>query len=510
MDFQKWVMKLMGFIFEIQYKPGATNKIADALSIEFASAAELSTLTTSCGVQWDEPQTHIKNDPFFFQVIKDIENGQGLKGYYIEQGTLKYKGRPVIPPKSKLVSQLLREYHDTPIGGHYGVFKTYQKLAQEWYWPRLGKRVQPYFQACGVCQTNKTSSLSPAALLQPLPIPQRICEDISLDFVEGLPRSNGVDTIFVVMDRLSKYGHFIGVKHPFYAQSIALVFVREVVRHHGFPSTIVSDRDRVFLSLFWKELFKSKGTTLHRSTAYHPQSDGQTEVVNKVMETFLRCFINGQPRSWAKWLPLLEFWYNTLFHVSINCSPFKVVYGREPSTLVRFEKGSTAVATSEEQLLERDIVLDDVKTNLLRAQQRMKKYADVGRREVEFQVGDQVYLKLQPYRHKSLAHRHWEKLAARFYGPFAIIKKIDKVAYQLELPSTAQIHPIFHVSQLKKAIGSQPVSATLPPQLDADLVLDVQPKNVLGVRRAPYGAHSTEYCSIGQVYQNVTQNGNAG
>lgn len=166
-----------------------------------------------------------------------------------------------------------------------------------------------------------------------------------------------------------------------------------------------------------------------------------------------------------------------------------MVYGRDPPTLVRFEQGSTAVASLEEQLLERDVVLDDIKAYLLRAQQRMQKYANQGRRDVEFQVGEFVYLKLQPYRQQSLAIRHCEKLAARFYGPFPITARIGKVAYRLELPPTSNIHP---VSQLKKAVGSQPVSPVIPPQMTRELTLEVQPEKVLAVRPARANLTRTE------------------
>lgn len=145
-----------------------------------------------------------------------------------------------------------------------------------------------------------------------------------MDFVNGLPRSQGVDTVLVVVDRLSKYAHFIGLKHPYTANSVAAIFTKEVVCHHYMSTTIVFDRDRVFLR---RELFKAQGTKLHRSSAYHRKFDGQIKVVDKVMESYLRCFINGQPTSCAKWLPWLEFWYYTFFHVSTNCTPFKVVYG---------------------------------------------------------------------------------------------------------------------------------------------------------------------------------------
>ena len=242
-----------------------------------------------------------------------------------------------------------------------------------------------------------------------------------MDFIEGLPRSEGVDTILVVVDRLSKYAHFIGLKHPFTAVSVARIFAREVVKLHGLPQAIISDRDRVFLSHFWNELFQLQGTALKRSTAYHPQSDGQTEVVNRSLETYLRCFASGQPRSWAKWLPWAEYWYNTSTHSATHCTPFRALYGRDPPPLIRYTKGLATVSAVEQLLVDRDDILDDLRMNLLRAQQKMKVQADQKRRDEEFGEGDMVFLKLQPYRQRSLAKRRFEKLAARFYGPYKVL-----------------------------------------------------------------------------------------
>lgn len=378
----------------------------------------------------------------------------------------------MIPNRRELIDTLLHEYHDSPLGRHSGSLKTYKHLAADWFWPGMRKGMADYVQACTICQQQKTSTLSPAGLLQPLPIPEQVGEDISLDFIEGLPKSEGVDTILVVVDRLTKYAHFLTLRHPFSAPVVADKFIKEVVRLHGFPATVVSDRDKFFLSLFWKELFKLQGTTLCRSTAYHPQSDGQTEVVNKCLETYLRCFVNGKPRSWAKWVPWAELWYNSSYHVSAGFTPFKALYGRDPPSLKRLTRDQTVVSSLEDQLMEKDAILDELKANLTRAQHRMKQQEDASRRDLEFQVGDKVFLKLQPYRQQTVQQRSSNKLAAKFYGPFTVLQRVGKVVYRPELPSDSKIHPVFHISQLKKVVGSSFVSSTLPRIVNGSLVAE--------------------------------------
>jgi transposase InsO family protein len=216
--------------------------------------------------------------------------------------------------------------------GHEGIQKTLHRLHSDFY--ILGDRtlVQDWVRTCATCQRNKTEALQPAGLLQPLDMSSQVWADISMDFIEGLPKVGGKSVILTVIDRFSKYAHLITLGHPYTAASIARAFFDGIVRLHGFPTSIVSDQDPVFTGHLWRDLFKMAGVKLRMSTAFHPQTGGQSEVVNKVIAMYLRCVTGDRPRAWVDWLSWAEYCYNTSFHTALRAMPFKVVYGRPPAT----------------------------------------------------------------------------------------------------------------------------------------------------------------------------------
>ena len=170
-------------------------------------------------------------------------------------------------------------------------------------------------------------------LLQPLPIPTQAWSHITMDFIEKLPSSKGFDTILVVIDRLTKFGHVIALSHPFLAAQVAQVFLDHIYKLHGLPESIVTDRDRIFTSKFWQELFKLAGTELHYSSSYHPETDGQSERLNQCLEAYLRCMTGENPTQWSHWLSLAELWYNTSYHTSLGVTSFEALYGYKPLSL---------------------------------------------------------------------------------------------------------------------------------------------------------------------------------
>jgi hypothetical protein len=293
-------------------------------------------------------------------------------------------------------------------------------------WDGMKQDIRNFVAECDVCQCNKEKQVKSLGTLQPLLIPPAIWRDISMDFITGLPKSGNKSVIMVVVDRLSKYAHFCALQHPFTTSTVAQLFMDQVFKLHGMPHSIVSDRDPTFTNNFWQELFKLQGTQLHLNTTYHPQTDGQTKVVNKCLETYLRCFASEKQNQWAQWLPLAEWWYNTSYHTTTRMTPFEAVYGQKPPSVLSYLPGVSKVQAVDQTLTVREAILRTLKENLVMAHNRMKQQADQGRSECQFAEGDQVFLRLQPYKQNSLKAEHCQKLAPKFYGPYTFSSMWDR------------------------------------------------------------------------------------
>jgi hypothetical protein len=290
-------------------------------------------------------------------------------------------------------------------------------------------------------------------LLQPLQVPEWKWKEIAMDFIMGLLRTqSGYDSIWVIVDRLTKVAHFIPVKTTYSGPQLAELYMSRIVYLHRVLKKIVSDRGTQFTSRFWERLHEALDTQLHFSSAYHPQTDGQTERVNQILEDMLRTCALQYGRRWDKSLSYTEFSYNNSYQESLKMASFEMLYGRRCQTLLFWNETREWKVFGPDILEEAEKQVRMVKENLRVAQSRQKSYANHRRRELSFKAGDFVYLKVPPMRglHRFKVRG---KLAPRFIGPFKILEKRGEVAYQLELPpQLSDVHDVFYVSQLKKCL----------------------------------------------------------
>jgi hypothetical protein len=300
---QRWISKLLGYDFVIEFKKGKENTVADALSRQSDHLSDQEDCSISL-ISFPTPswvsdlKSSYLQDSFTTELLHTLQDGgKGPKDFSLQQGLLLRKGRIWIIKDSPFQHQLLTFIHSNPEAGHSGYHKTIQRAKANFYWKGMRQDIKRFVRECSVCQENKHETILPAGLLQPLPIPSRVWSDIAMDFIEGLPLSHGFSVILVVIDRFTKYGHFIPLAHPFTTSTVAQLFLANIFKLHGMPTTIVSDRDPTFTSSFWRELFNLQGISLAFSSAYHPQSDGQTEALNKCLETYLRCYVGAKPKS---------------------------------------------------------------------------------------------------------------------------------------------------------------------------------------------------------------------
>ena len=396
------------------------------------------------------------------------ENTQSLKHH----NNLWYHDKAIVLPKYlHLRRWAMEEFHEPPYSGHLGFNKTLQNLKTTYWWYGMTANLKEFINSCHSCQRNKPYLQKPAGLLQPLPIPPRPWSSISMDFIVELPPTqDGYNSIITVVDRLTKMVHFIPCTTTITAQQLASLFLNNIFKLHGVPQDIISDRDRKFVSIFWKEFCKLLGTKQNMSTPYHPETDGQTERMNRILEEMLRHYVASHQQDWDKYLSTCEFAINNAVQDSTGYSPFYLTYGYNPLTPATLASPSSVPAAAE---LHQQIFahLKEAKQHLQAAQQRQKSYTDVHRRVVHYSPGDQVLLSTQ---HIGLYCAGSPKLLPRYIGPFTILKRVGELAYQLQLPSVLRIHDVFHVSRLRSfkddgRVQPPPLPVTINNELEYEI-----------------------------------------
>jgi hypothetical protein len=479
---RRWLELVKDYDCTISYHPGKANVVADALSrknmgqlsvlctrqdqlikefenmrIEvLTSPVRTSTILASFTVKpnlRDRIVAIQKDDPFLEKIRVEVGT-EKRKGFEIaEDKALMFKGRLCVPKDEVLRNEIMTEAHAAPYAAHPGGTKMYKDLRDTFWWRNMKGTIALFVSKCMVCQQVKAEHQKPSGLLNPMDIPEWKWEKIAMDFVVGFPRSvRGHDAIWVIVDRLTKSAHFLPVRTTYSLEQLAQIYVREIMRLHGIPVSIVSDRDPRFTSKFWISLQKAMGTKLTFSTAYHPQTDGQSERTIQILEDMLRACVLDLGGKWEDHLPLVEFAYNNSFQATIGMAPYEALYGRRcRSPLYWDEVGERRILGPE--LVEKTVdAIYKIRSRIKTAQDRQKSYADKRRKELSFEVGDKVFLKVAPMK-GILRFGKKGKLSPRFIGPFEIIEKIGNVAYRLALPpELSAVHNVFHISMLRKYI----------------------------------------------------------
>ncbi|RVW93684.1 Transposon Ty3-I Gag-Pol polyprotein [Vitis vinifera] len=424
---RRWMETLEDYDFALHYHPGKANVVADALSRksygqlsnlglrEFEMHAVIEDFELCLSQEGRGPclysisarlmviqriveaQVH---DEFLEKVKAQLVAGEIDENWSMyEDGSVRFKGRLCVPKDVELRNELLADAHRAKYTIHPGNTKMYQDLKRQFWWSGMKRDIAQFVANCQICQQVKAEHQRPAGLLQPLPIPEWKWDNITMDFVIGLPRTRSKKNgVWVIVDRLTKSAHFLAMKTTDSMNSLAKLYIQEIVRLHGIPVSIVSDRDPKFTSQFWQSLQRALGTQLNFSTAFHPQTDGQSERVIQILEDMLRACVLDFGGNWADYLPLAEFAYNNNYQSSIGMAPYEALYGRPcRSPLCWIEMG-------ESRLLGPEIVQETtekiqlIKEKLKTAQDRQKSYADKRRRPLEFEEGDWLFVKVSPRR----------------------------------------------------------------------------------------------------------------
>jgi len=353
-----------------------------------------------------------------------------------------HQGKIWVPNKEGIRTNLIRQHHDIPQAGHGGTAKTMELLQRKYYWPHMRNTIKQYIKNCDICQRTKVVRHAPYGLMKPNEASDRPWKSISMDFITDLPKSEGDDAILIVIDRLTKMGHFLPCTKEIDGRQFSELFMREIFRLHGLPKDIITDRGSIFTSDLWKETTKQRGIEGTLSMAFHPQRGGKTERTNSTLEQYLRAYVNYQQQNWKELLPMAEFAYNNGYQESIKCTPFFANYGVNPEYQTIGHLMQEKITPPEDMSQLHDIL----QAEMMEAQLRHQEYYDAGRKpDPNLQSGDMVWLLPRNIR----TTRPCKKLDYKKIGPLKILARIGESAYKLDLPPSMRIHNTFQNSLLE-------------------------------------------------------------
>lgn len=460
----RWAEELSGFDFVIEYRAGKKNP-ADGPSrrpdytkkttqIENVRPAFLKFAATSCP------------EPLLAEILASTQTDALLSRLPAplpdpwkkeDSGLHVYDSRIYVPQVVRV--RVLRDHHDTPMAGHFGWARTLELVSRNYYWPGMSKDVKDYVRGCATCARSKPSTHKPHGELMSLPAPSRPWTQVTFDMITDLPESGRekYTCILVFVDRLTKMSHFVPCHKTLKAPQLADCFLDNVIRLHGVPRGIVTDRAPTFLSHFWQRLCERLQLHHSPSTAFHPQTDGQTERMNTVLESYLRAHVNYMQDDWVSWLPVAEFAYNNSCHATTKTSPFRANYGYDPDFEVLPEH-ETAVPQADEHASRMRALHAHLVDRVIDAQNLQAQYYDAKHLPRSYEVGDKVYLKTTNIR----TQRPSKKLDSTKIGPFCIVKRIGLQSYRLDLQGL-RVHDVFHVSLLEPASDPVPGQVLPPP-----------------------------------------------
>lgn len=506
---RRWLELVNDYDIEILYHEGKANVVADALSrksshslstlvlpeklcdefrklnIEVVGSSGVEACLNAISIQSELNEEILKaqegNEEM--EKIKKLIEEKKTKEFSIhDDGSVRFNGRWCIPSScTELKEKVMKEGHNTTYSIHPGGDKLYKDLKLMFWWNNMKREVAEFVARCLTCQKVKSEHKRPQGTIQPLPVPEWKWDDIAMDFVVGLPKTaKGFTKVWVIVDRLTKVAKFVPMKDNWSMEQCGKVYVDQVVRHHGVPSTIVSDRDSRFLSHFWEALQKAFGTDVLKSTAFHPATDGQSERTIQTLEDMLRACALDYPKTWDEMLALIEFSYNNSYHSSIKMAPFEALYGRKCRSPLCWNDISETVTLGPQMIEDTVNQVRYIREKMRAAQDRQKAYADQNRRDSEYQVGEKVLLKVSPMK-GVMRFGQKGKLSPKFIGPYDIIERIGRLAYRLDLPNNlGKVHNVFHVSQLKRYVPDK--SHVLDPEIievDETLSFEERPVKIL-------------------------------